>query len=374
MQIPVVIFSMKLAKVFKIIALILIGIVIVFLFIEITFKINNKYRISGMTYDGKLGWRLKKNLFIKKLKDNSNEIYYFSTNNSGFRDRRHRFFKKIDTKRIIILGDSYTVGGYVSDEEVFVRLFEKILKEKKGDSAKYDVMNVAVSAWATDQQFLYLKQEGMKYEPNYIFLMIAPNDIRESYVKRFFYLDSKGSLKRNPMSPIHWKKRFFWFLSNSFCSYQFLQQKVFNSNYGTFGDIFRHFPVGWEIEGSDSGDHALFLKKAPGKVKEAYGLFRTLLLKMNGLCIKNNCKLILVVLPTKMEFGIESNLYEPGKVGKYVRDIALENDILFLDLFPLLASEEDPLDAFISDEYHFDREGHSFIAKMLYEFFYSKDL
>jgi len=365
---------MKLVKVFKIIALISIGIIIVFLHVEIAFKINNQYRISGIAYDEKLGWRLKKNLFIKKLKDSSNEIYRFSTNNRGFRDRRHRFFKEIGTKRIIILGDSYTVGGYVSDEEVFVRLFEKMLKEEKGKNVKYDVMNVAVSAWATDQQLAYIESKEFQYKPDYIFLMIAPNDIRESYVKRFFYLDNKGSLKRNLMSPIHWKERFFWFLSNHFCSYQFLQQKVFNSNYGTFDNIFRYFPVGWEIEGSDSVDHALFLKKAPGKVKEAYGLFRTLLLKMNGLCIKNNCKLILVVLPTKMEFGLESNLYEPGKVGKYVRKIALKNDILFLDLFPLLASEEAPENVFISDEYHFDREGHSFIAKMLYEFYNYRDL
>jgi len=348
---------MKFQKVFSLAILIISWVFVIFLSAEIIVRLDERYRISGIAYDEKLGWRFIKNRHIKKARKQSGEIYRFSTNRHGFRDRDHNLSKGSNIKRIIFLGDSYTAGWHVSDEDVFVKLFEKMVNEKK--DVKYDVMNMAISAWSTDQQLLCLKQEGVKYKPDYVFLMIAPNDIRESYVKK------------NKIICIPWQKRFLWRLSNHFCIYQFLQQKVFKTSYGSFNNIFCYFPVAWDIKGCPSVDDALFLKQMPPEVEEARYLFKAMLLEMDRLCIKNNCKLVLVVLPTKMEFDgtLNDNLYQPGSIGKYVESIAIEYDIAFLDLFQILKLEDEPLKIFIKDEYHFDRDGHIFVAAKLHDFF-----
>ena len=208
-------------------------------------------------------------------------------------------------------------------------------------------------------------------KPDYVFLMIAPNDIREAYVKEFFYIDSNNSLQKGRNISIPWKTHFCWFLSNHFCFYQFLQQKVFKTSYGHTENIFQHFPVALNIEGCPSWDHPLFLKKTPDKIKEARALFKALLLEINQLCIKNDCKLLLVILPVEMEFDgqLRSDLYRPGNVAKYVETIATEYNILFLDLFSLLEKEKNPLKIFITKDYHYSPPGHIFVALKLYEFF-----
>ncbi len=368
--------AMKLKKDFKITKSIIISILGVFaaiIIIELMFKMSSAHRVSGVVYDEILGWRAKKINYCQKRF--FKKTYSLCTNSKGFRDREHHFVKSKNTARIMFLGDSYTFGYQVSDDKIFTILFEKMITENKIDNNRFDVMNVSAPAWATDQQFLYLKHEGMKYKPDYLFLMIAPNDIRESYGKQFFFLDNKGVLKEKKITVVPWGARFCWFLSNNFCTFQFLQKKVFSTNYGSFENIFEFFPVGWDIKGCSGWDEQLFLEQVPNEVKKARDLFKTLVLSINQLCRKNDCKLILVVLPTKREFDgqLESEKrYHPGYIAEYVSVIASEYDILFLDLFSLLKEEKNHLRIFIAGKYHFNDHGHNFIAEKLYDFFFLK--
>lgn len=267
----------------------------------------------------------------------------------------------------MFLGDSYTAGDFVSDEEIFTKLFAQKINVRN----EYDVMNISCSAWATDQELLFLQNEGTKYRPDYIFLIIAPNDIRATYVKGFFVLGANNSLKRNKFPSVSWKERFCWFLSNRSSFYQFLQKEMLKTTFGNFDNIFSHFTVFWHIAGAPSIDAPLFLKEVPDEVKKSYDLFKATLLEINNLCIQKKCKLILTVMPTKMEFNHElrNDLYQPGNASNYVKRIALEYDIKFLDLFSNLQKEDNPLRIFIPEEFHLSPEGHSWIAQELYSFF-----
>ena len=269
------------------------------------------------------------------------------------------------------MGDSYTFGSRVSDDETFTSLFEKMITEDKIDNSRYDVMNVSAPAWATDQQFLYLRHIGMQYKPDYLFLMIAPNDIRESYVKQFFFLDGNGTLKENKITVVPWRDRLLWFLSNHSHTFQFLQKKVFSTDYGEAKHIFKFYPVNWVIKDYPEGDEPLFLKEMPEEVKKARNLFKALLSAINRICEVNGCELVLTILPMKMEFDatLKSQEYHPGYIAEYIKGIAAEYDVPFLDLFSLAKEERDPLKIFIAEEYHFNEHGHNFIAERLYDFF-----
>lgn len=343
----------------------------ILMFTEVGFKLFSNCQLSGIKYDKRLGWLLKKNYDSKiREKDSRKRGRKLSFNSRGFRDRDHSFEKDEGTKRIIFLGDSYTAGIQYSKDEIFTGIFEQKLNAIAANKIKYEVMNVSVPAWATDQQYIYLKEEGMKYHPDYVILMIAPNDIRETYGKKFFYLEN-GKLKEKGAPAIPWRARFYWFLANHSCVFQGLQS-LFEQNYGSFKNVFQYFPVSFPVGVEICNDKHLFLKEIPEEIRAAMELFKTILLEINQLCKKNHCKLLISVIPTKIEFDgdLRGEQYEPGKIAEYVEAIADENAIPFLDLFSYLKTEEeDPLKIFISREYHLNDYGHAFVAKKLLPFF-----
>jgi len=137
-------------------------------------------------------------------------------------------------------------------------------------------------------------------------------------------------------------------------------------SFGEFKDVFRHSPIFWE-----GGDYILYDRESSPIVQEALMLFQKILLEMHKLCEKNNSQLVLVVIPTKMEFDgeLQKKGYLPGKIASYVQGIAIEHNILFLDLYSLLVKKKHPLEKYIPNEYHYSRAGHQFISDGLFDYF-----
>lgn len=348
----------------------LIMIFIMVLFLEIIFRLTSQFNISGIIYDEVLGWRYKKNL-VYKTTYSPGTTYLIHINSKGFHDGEYSFLKPKNTQRIVFLGDSYTAALHVPEEQTFCRIFEKMANAEKGN--KYEIMNFAVSAWATDQQLLYMKMEGMRCRPDYLFLMIAPNDITESYAKKFFYINENNVLKRSSKITLPWFVRLGWFFSNRSCFFQLLQQKIFKTDFGNFSNIFHFIPVGLNSESFPSWDYPLYLKDPPKEIIEAKKLFKALILEINRLCLVNNCRLILVILPPKMAFDgqLKDKIFDPRSAAKCVKHISEEQNILFLDLHSLLEKEKMPLEIFLPQEYHYDKRGNIFVAEKLYNFFLS---
>lgn len=126
-------------------------------------------------YDETLGW--------KNIPDWSATTFNrtLTINSKGLRDREYDLAKPEGVFRILVLGDSFTWGYGVSDEEIFTERLESKLVE---DGAKVEILNAGVSGWGTDQQLLFLEREGFKYEPDLVvlafFIYNDPGNIRES--------------------------------------------------------------------------------------------------------------------------------------------------------------------------------------------------
>jgi lysophospholipase L1-like esterase len=361
----------KSIKALLIFASILAGCAFIIVVIEARFKLSSSCQLSGIIHDEQLGWRLKRSHGWHHNNPNSRKVDGMVTiNSSGFRDKEHSSTKEPDRKRIMFIGDSYTAGLEYSDGEVFTSLFDHMLNEKIAHKNTFDIMNVAVPAWATDQQYLYLKNEGMQYLPDYVFLMIAPNDIRETYGKQFLSLRS-GHLEQNRPPSIPWRARLYWSLANYSCAFQYWQSK-WKQDYGSFANIFQYFPVSFPAGSEMCSDKHLFLREVPPEVRKAKELFKAILLEINRLCKENHCKFLVSIIPTKIEYDgtLKEKQYQPGGIADYVENVAAENDIPFLNLVHALnAEEKDPLKIFISDEYHLNDYGHAFVAKKLLPFF-----
>jgi hypothetical protein len=70
--------------------------------------------------------------------------------------------------RVLMLGDSITFGSGVRDEETFCALI----------AWRYDVVNLGVEGYGTDQELLKLEREGLAYHPDVVVLNFTmANDI-----------------------------------------------------------------------------------------------------------------------------------------------------------------------------------------------------
>jgi lysophospholipase L1-like esterase len=111
-----------------------------------------------------LNWRFVPNSTVQ----DGNVVSHY--NSAGFHDREHATAKPVGMTRIVVVGDSVTEGGGISEEQLFVNYVQALL------GSGYEVINLAMSGLNTPQEIHLLEVEGLKYEPDVVVLNFVLND------------------------------------------------------------------------------------------------------------------------------------------------------------------------------------------------------
>ena len=130
--------------------------------------------IKPTEYHPVLGWFNK-----KKFSEESvicNKVYKVKTNNLGFRDDEEYTSEKDPTKkRIVILGDSFMFGEGLDNKEIYTTQLRNILGNK------YEIWNLGVPAYGTDQEALLLhelfNEAGKNNWPDVVIVGFFQNDL-----------------------------------------------------------------------------------------------------------------------------------------------------------------------------------------------------
>lgn len=113
-----------------------------------------------------------------------------NTNEFGFRSRSD-VPKVNDTLRVMALGDSFTFGFGVRDDETFPWKLDELLSAAVPGA---DVLNAGITGASNRQQIAYFWSEGVEYEPDLVLLQIfVGNDLKQNW-------DDRDSL--------HWTARY----------------------------------------------------------------------------------------------------------------------------------------------------------------------
>ena len=75
-------------------------------------------------------------------------------NSHGMRDDEYSI-ERTDKKRMLVLGDSFGWGFGVEHQERFSEMLEK-------KHRNWEIINASVSGYGTDQQYLFLREKGMR--------------------------------------------------------------------------------------------------------------------------------------------------------------------------------------------------------------------
>ena len=125
-------------------------------------------------------------------------------NSQGLREREIPYDRptdELDQKRILVIGDSMVVGFEVPPEKVYTRVAEDVLR-----TAGYNVkiINGGCRGYGTDQSYLFLIDEGLKYKPDLVLYHWVGNDLDDNrtihrphrmFGKAAFHRRDDGALK-----------------------------------------------------------------------------------------------------------------------------------------------------------------------------------
>lgn len=144
---------------------------------------------SRFTYDPEMGWKNAAN--IDTVPENHGRV---RTNSQGMRNDTEFPVKPTPgRKRLMIVGDSYSFGFGVSNEETYAYELARMMPD-------WDVMNLAVSATGTDQHYLMYERQGEKYKPNIVLMGFYLLDYNRNtynfrdYAKPMYVPQADGSL------------------------------------------------------------------------------------------------------------------------------------------------------------------------------------
>jgi len=146
------------------------------------------------THSPELGWELKPNLRADGLTSNS----------KGLRGTREYDAEPPEgVRRVLCVGDSFMFGENLGDEETLPAQLETVLNR----DGRWEVLNLGVHGYGTDQQWLRLKHVGFEYTAHVVVLGFFEDNLRRNimsfrdYAKPYFELVEGGLVLRNTPVP-----------------------------------------------------------------------------------------------------------------------------------------------------------------------------
>ena len=137
------------------------------------YKVVTFYPVSAFhQFEAELGWIQTPN--HDGLFQGREFTVNIKTNSHGFRDDEYPFTKPVGSKRVVVLGDSFTWGWGVEHEEIFCEVAERKLEGT-------EFLNLGQSSYGTTQEYLLLKKLGMQFSPDFTVLAFFPNDIMDNF-------------------------------------------------------------------------------------------------------------------------------------------------------------------------------------------------
>lgn len=116
-----------------------------------------------------------------------------SSNSQGLRGRReYAVPKPSGVQRVLVLGDSFTFGDEVGDEETYCHYLQGMLP------AEIEILNLGVHGYGHDQMLLYLQEVGARYRPDVVLLGFVAQDMERNllafrdFAKPHFNLGAAG--------------------------------------------------------------------------------------------------------------------------------------------------------------------------------------
>ncbi|MEI7818147.1 MAG: SGNH/GDSL hydrolase family protein [Desulfuromonadales bacterium] len=262
---------------------------------------NGVYTYFGDIYHPTRGWTSRPGYH-----SNISLPYKVSINSQGLRaNHDYTLLPAAGTKRLAILGDSFTFGDEVNDDQTLPYYLNHFLDAT-------EVLNFGESGYGLDQMVLRLEEEVFLYHPTHILLVIAiPPDLARAVITEYVHPKPAFAIKNGVLA-----------LVNSPVPTHLRQPKIFRLSFAAAWFFGR--PGGTTTD--DSNEHVLAVSRA-------------LLSRAKRSCQEKGIPLIIVPIlgPTyARELNDAGNYSSVGEFHDSVRNMMEEEHLVIANQYSFL--------------------------------------
>ncbi len=315
--------------------------------------------------------------------DNYRKVDYRTHNSLGARATYEIPYDKPEgQKRIVLIGDSFIYGLNIDDSETIASQLKKLLH------ADWEIINLGVPGFGTDQSLLLLMQEAEKYNPDVVIYGLYQNDFsnnialyqHETYKPMFQLTENNNIVLTNfPVSK--------------------LEKKTFKPEYTGFDKFMRKRSHLWTLyQEKKSAVKSLFFKHEKKDYfnnyfdSEVYSLEKnyrkemqyatvltfSLIKQMELESKKLNARFILLNFPSRLQvnpadqkllfegyYNVDKNYFDLERENKIMRQFASEQNITYIDFLPI--AQKDWTNLYLRNDGHFSADGTGIVAQEIYK-------
>jgi len=276
----------------------------------------------------------------------------FKTNLFGYRDYDYPLNKSASSFRIVVFGDSITVGTGLLLDEAYTKILEVMLNDSppESDYNHFEVMNMGICAYNTIREVKLIEEKGLAFDPDMIIIQYCLDDIMPSIVET--------------ISEVGYKKTWVRII-------KFIKDITFTLRFSRFIQYIRHnfiyriYVMMEEKRVEKMGGLANALYSKSGRNWQET---RNALSRLAQLTKKDQINVLLVIFP---RFESLNDDYPYRKCHQLIKDTCFELGIPVLDLFDayegmnpqLLRLSEKTV-----DWWHPNKLGHEIAAQEIYTY------
>ena len=295
-----------------------------------------------------------------------------SINSFGLRDKERQINKDKNVHRILIVGDSFTYGFGVNNDESYPAVIERELNEKIYDK-RFEVWNAGfASGYTADTFFVFLREKGMRFNPDLILVgVFLENDILD-FLKNKYVFDDSGKLTRVVSD--------FYCVEEGHLRRDCDQRK--KTQLAVVSHAVRRFLLGNSriysyvvtklgiIQSMDS--NPVFDKKFSSSMVENFDKFFHYIGEIKNVADSRNIDFGLILLPGKSSVNEFWDVYQKGhpcadrdKPRRLISDYCKKNKIVCLDVWPYFINASDSKRAYFEHDAHWSKEGNERGGKII---------
>ena len=303
-------------------------------------------------------------------------------NSKGLRDYEYPYDKPEGVVRILVLGDSFTAGLEVGMEDTYPKVLERLLNDsEKNKNRRYEVINAGVPGYSTVQELQYLKEHGIKYEPDLVIVgFCMTNDYKDNYfrLKRYVEGNQFKDVLRTAENGSGFFPRVKVYLRKHTLLYPLLVGRLKQSVW------LNRLLVKFNISGPSTFEE--FQINVPGHLKKVWGYTEEILREMNSFSREHSARLTVVMIPFQYQMSISRWQRDKNKHGlddkdfyidnpqRVLSDICRKENIPVFDLTNSLREQSEKTKVYIENDGHWTKHGHEYAAKEIYRYLINKDI
>lgn len=296
--------------------------------------------------DARLGWTHAAGI-ERRLDVEGGGKALFRTDARGLRATPHAEPRQPGSRRFLFVGDSFTEGSQVDDDQLFSRRLERALPG-------VECWNAAVGGYSTLQTLLALPEQLAAWRPDVVVLQVYDNDLKDNLMPYFAGLGPRpyarvvdGAVRVEPRAPAGAFERFLMPAPGSLWLYE--HSALYRSLHKNLW-----LPAKWrelealelsEREATPAADRRAVMRKLLGDVAAA--------VRAQG------GALVVAAVPTREEAKAGAS-----ELQGWLADECARLGAPFVSTLPLLA-REDVAATYFAKDIHLTARGHEVVAEAL---------